>query len=50
MPSFNLDVTGMLNMAASIFNGLGPLFFVIAGISIGVGLLMKIVDELRKAF
>ena len=48
--SFDLDTTGMMSMASSIFNALGPIFFMIAGISIGVGLLMKIVDELRRAF
>ena len=48
--SFDLDTTGMMSMAATIFNALGPIFFVVAGISIGIGLLMKIVDELRRAF
>jgi len=50
MPSFDLDVNSLLTMAASIFNGLGPLFFVIAGISVGIGLLMRILNELKRAF
>lgn len=50
MPSFTFDVSQLLQTAADIFNGLGPLFFVIAGLSVGIGLLMKVVQELRNAF
>ena len=48
--SFDLDTTGMMSMASRIFNGIGPIFFVIAGVSIGIGLLLKIVGELRRVF
>jgi hypothetical protein len=50
MPSFNLDITYMLQMAANMFNALGPVWFIIIGVSIGVGLLTKILAELKKAF
>lgn len=48
--SFELDTTGLLETAAQIFNGLGPVFFVVAGITVGIGLLMRVINELRKAF
>jgi len=50
MPSFDLDVTSLLSYAAQIFNGIGPVFFIIAGISVGIGLLMRILNELKRAF
>jgi hypothetical protein len=50
MPSFNFDLTGMLNTAAQFFNGFGPLFLTIAGISVGFGLLARVVSEIRKLF
>jgi len=50
MPSFNFDLSGMLNTAAQFFNGFGPLFLTIAGISVGFGLLARVVSEIRKLF
>ena len=50
MPSFVFDTEGMLNMAAQIFNGFGPLFWVIAGISVGFGLLLKVFNVVRSVF
>lgn len=47
---FELDTTGLLETAAGIFNGLGPIFFVVAGITVGIGLLMRVLNELRKIF
>jgi hypothetical protein len=40
----------MLVMAASMFNALGPIWFIIIGVSIGIGLLTKILAELKRAF
>ena len=37
--SFQLDMTPMMDMASTIFNGLGPVFLIVAGISLGMGLL-----------
>ena len=48
--SFSIDVTGMMSTAASMFNSLFPIFGVIAGISIGIGLVTLIIVEIRKAF
>ncbi len=50
MPSFNFDTTAMLNMAAQIFNGFGGLFWIIAGISVGFGLLVKVFNIVRGVF
>ena len=38
MTSFNVDFTPAMNMAASIFNGLGPVFFIVIGITPVCGL------------
>ena len=46
--SFNLDITPMTDMAATIFNGLGPIFLIVAGVSLGIGLLTLIIGEIRK--
>jgi hypothetical protein len=50
MASFNFDMTHLLDTAASLFNGLWPLFAIVAGISMAAGLLTMIVGELRKIF
>lgn len=50
MGSFQIDVSGMLNMASQIFNALSPVFFVVIGITVGFGLLMKVADEFRRIF
>ena len=48
--SFSVDVSGMLSTAASLFNALFPIFGVVAGIAIGIGLVTLIIGEIRKAF
>ena len=50
MESFNFDMGGLMSTAASIFNSFAPIFLAIAGISVGLGLLIKVVSELRHAF
>jgi hypothetical protein len=40
----------MLNQAGTIINGLWPVFIVPVGIALGMGLLAKIISEIRKAF
>lgn len=50
MGSFQIDVSGMMQMASQIFNGLGPIFFVIIGVTVGFGLLMRIANEFRRIF
>jgi hypothetical protein len=47
---FSIDSTTLLDSAASIFNALWPVFGLIAGISIGAGLVQAILGEIRKAF
>ena len=48
--SLSLDFSGMLNQAGSIINGLWPVFVLPVGIALGMGLLSKIISEVRKAF
>jgi hypothetical protein len=48
--SLSLDFTGMLAQAGSIINGLWPVFVFPIGIALGMGLLAKIIGEIRKAF
>lgn len=50
MPSFNFDLSGLLETAATFFNGFAPIFLTIVGVSVGFGLLAKVVDEVRKVF
>ena len=48
--SLSLDFTGMLAQAGDIINGLWPVFVFPIGIALGMGLLAKIIGEIRKAF
>ncbi len=50
MDSFNFDMSGLMTTASSIFNSFAPIFLAIAGISVGLGLLVKVLTELRHAF
>jgi len=50
MASFDFDMSGLMEVAASIFNSFSPIFLAIAGISVGLALLIKVVSELRHAF
>ena len=47
--SFNFDMTQLLSTAADIFNGFAPIFLLVAGIPLGMGLLTRVVSEVRKA-
>jgi hypothetical protein len=48
--SFTVDTTGILDNAATLFNGLFPAFVIIIGFSFGIGLIKWIVSTLRNAF
>jgi len=48
--SLSLNFDGMLTQAGTIINGLWPVFVVPIGIALGMGLLGKIIGEIRKAF
>jgi len=48
--SLSLDFTNLLGQAGSIINSLWPIFILPVGIGLGVGLLGKIIGEIRKAF
>jgi hypothetical protein len=50
MSSFNFDIGALLNSVVQVFNGFAPLLFPIAGVSLGIALLFKIVNEIRNAF
>ena len=47
--SFSVDASAMLDMAASIFNALWPVFGMVVGIILGIGLVTLLVTEIRKA-
>jgi hypothetical protein len=48
--SLSLNFDGLLGQAGAIINGLWPVFIVPVGIALGMGLLGKIIGEIRKAF
>ena len=47
---FSIDITGLLQTASDIFTGLFPVFGLIAGIGLGIGLLRYIVKAIMDAF
>jgi len=47
---FSIDITALLSTASSIFTGLFPVFGLIAGIGLGIGLLRYIVKAIMDAF
>jgi hypothetical protein len=47
--SFSVDMTGLISYAEDIFNALVPAFIPIVGITLGVGLLMIVVNAIGKA-
>lgn len=47
--SFSIDAASLLSTAASIFNALWPIFGILVGIILGIGLVTLIVSEIRKA-
>ena len=47
--SFSVDVDGLMSTAASMFNGLFPIFALGIGIALGIGLLSKVGKEIRGA-
>jgi hypothetical protein len=47
--SFSVDTTSMLDTAAGMFNSLWPVFGVVVGIILALGLVTLLVTELRKA-
>jgi hypothetical protein len=49
MGSFEFDFSQLLDSASDIFNAFSPLFLGIAGISLGFGLIIKVVSEVRRA-
>lgn len=48
--SLSLDFTSLLEQAGTIINNLWPVFIIPVGIALGMGLLSKIISEIRKAF
>ncbi len=50
MASFNFDMTNLLDTAASLFNGLWPMFAIVAGLSMAAGLLTMIVKQIKTIF
>lgn len=48
--SFSVTTTGLLDSAAQIFNGLWPVFAIIAGLGLGIALVKFIVRAVQSAF
>jgi hypothetical protein len=48
--SFSVNTSNLLSSAADIFNGLWPVFAVIAGLGLGIALVRFIVNAIRAAF
>lgn len=48
--SLSLDFSSVLSNAGEIINSLWPVFVLPVGIALGIGLLSKIIAEIRKAF
>ena len=47
--SFSVDMAGLITYAEDIFNALIPAFIPIVGITLGLGLLMLVVNAIAKA-
>ena len=47
--SFQLDLTGLMEYAAGMFNALAPIVVIIGGISLGIGLVYLVMAALRAA-
>jgi len=50
LSSFNFDMTGLLDVAANLFNGLWPIFAIIAGLSLSAGLLVMVTRSIKNIF
>jgi hypothetical protein len=48
MPSLSLDFTAMLTIAFQLMNGLWPVFVYPLALAVGIGLLGKIIAEVRS--
>jgi hypothetical protein len=48
MPSLSLDFTQMLSVAFMLINGLWPVFIYPLALAVGIGLLTRIVAEVRS--
>jgi hypothetical protein len=47
---FSIDISSLLSTASSMFTGLFPVFGVIAGIGLGIGLIRYVVKAVQNAF
>jgi hypothetical protein len=48
--SFSVNTGDLLTSAADIFNGLWPVFAIVAGLGLGIALVRFIVNAIRSAF
>jgi hypothetical protein len=48
--SFNVDFDQMLNTMADMFNGIWPLFAIVAGLGLGVSLVKFLSKAIQDAF
>jgi hypothetical protein len=50
MPTLSLDFTGMLTLAFQLINALWPIFVYPLAFAVGIGLLTKIISQVRSMF
>lgn len=48
--SFNIDMGGLMDTAAEIFNGIWPAFAIIAGLTLGFLILKFVLNAIKGAF
>jgi hypothetical protein len=48
--SFNVDFDGLLSTMAEMFNGIWPLFAIVAGLGLGVSLVKFVNKAIQDAF
>jgi hypothetical protein len=45
--SFSLDLTGLMDYAANIFNSLSPIIVILGGITLGIGLVFMVFSMIK---
>ena len=50
MGSFTFDLTGLVTIAAGLFNSLMPIIAIVGGLIVGAGLVGFILKEVRSIF
>lgn len=48
--SFSIDLSNVLDIAAQLFNGLFPIFGIVLGVTMGVGIILLVVNKVSSVF